>query len=1271
VRRRHSESGNSTPYGGGGGGGSGGPTSGPGGPSAGSGGGGPGGPFGGGAFTNGGGLLSGAVAAAAAALGFGGGGGGNAAAAAADAEEQQPLAAGLHHSLGSFSKLPNHGGAAGGGAPGGPVAAGAAAAAGAGGASPAGPGGGGWRQQTSPLHQRTHGGGGGHHVQFPPSGGSHHAPPGAQQQQQPQQQQQQRRRRLALAGGTAVAALLLLLLALAHSLALAPLLPSPPLAPWRAGRGPAAPVALAGGEVHSSSSSSSQSSSSSAAAAVAAARRGGAVMVGGDFTAAFDSDADGVIDARREFGRVVAEACALEAASLTLRQRLRRAASPSFLLRSPCARPSWLLRGAAPLLLRVGGALGEESGEDSSGPPSGRTDGQGDDTAASAAAAALGGGGSSSSAAYSAFAARLAADLNSMASGPGVPRARRAALRRHAANAVKSAPLAGVVRKSSSSKAAGGGGGGTAAAAAGAATATPSAAAPPTTTTQQTTDPALAALGAPSTALAAPLFHAAHRRPSPPPHLPASAVPGGGGPPETDADARRRLAAPGCGAPTPALLRAAAGGRGGRQLLLVALDWAAFEPFGVNWITHAQRAAGGSSGRTPYLVAAMDRRTAEFMRAHRLGRCVEWWPERLSTDDVVVGEREEGGEGGGGNGGGSSASSSGARLPPPALAPLPAEAPAWRPGSSHARAAGWRLVELARSAAHLGLDVVAGHADAVWLGDPLEYVGLFARAHDFAAASDAPTTNNPPGDVGLELRPRPAVDASPSAFFAAGSGPAGRAALDAWVAARWPERREEEEGQEEQGREKQEERSPAEALRAWLRRAERDALKPQDARALVLRTGATHPSLTAAQSAAHPRYPSARVGLFSPAVVLNGYARWVSRLDARNDARRPANRRPGAVGAHVGGAWGPRLEKDEEEGRRRRRPALPTAWGGLEARVHRLREAGWYADGPKYYSDPLLLSVALPSPEQLFPLGSGFNASASASAAAAAAADASASFSPAQLRQAHDHALRVQLREVEAGMALALSTGRTLVLPRMWCGCVPEEVLAAVEEGEQADADGAAAPAVGCRAPGDDASPLVPFACPADYALDVRALHAYPPSHDNRRLVFREAGFGENERLPGWVAAARTDVAALDPPPCAVGAAAAAAAAAGGGASPSSATRCAEPDPARPPPGVNQVVLAPEALHEGELAALAPGGAAAAGAPGGPSVLLAPYAGARWLHFRDASKSWKGLPAGSDPARTQALEAFLERVVQPGLRGGGEEEAEAEEKGAVGSGKRA
>jgi hypothetical protein len=79
---------------------------------------------------------------------------------------------------------------------------------------------------------------------------------------------------------------------------------------------------------------------------------------------------------------------------------------------------------------------------------------------------------------------------------------------------------------------------------------------------------------------------------------------------------------------------------------------------------------------------------------------------------------------------------------------------------------------------------------------------------------------------------------------------------------------------------------------------------------------------------------------------------------------------------------------------------------------------------------------------------------------------------------------------------------------------------------------------------------------------------------------------------------------------------------------------------------VNQVVLAPEGLQEGELAALAPGGAKNAGAPGGPSALLAPYADARWLHFRSASRSWQGFPTkGGDPARAQAFEAFVDRVV--------------------------
>ena len=119
-----------------------------------------------------------------------------------------------------------------------------------------------------------------------------------------------------------------------------------------------------------------------------------------------------------------------------------------------------------------------------------------------------------------------------------------------------------------------------------------------------------------------------------------------------------------------------------------------------------------------------------------------------------------------------------------------------------------------------------------------------------------------------------------------------------------------------------------------------------------------------------------------------------------------------------------------------------------------------YADGPKYYSDPRLLSFEL----QPYTAPKGFNPAVA---------------SQETMLQLHLQALTFQLSQLYAAAALATLLDRTLVLPPLECYCWSAA-------GSTAGVEGPGLP-VDCRARGDSSSSADtgPFNCTLEQVRDV------------------------------------------------------------------------------------------------------------------------------------------------------------------------------------------
>lgn len=148
-------------------------------------------------------------------------------------------------------------------------------------------------------------------------------------------------------------------------------------------------------------------------------------------------------------------------------------------------------------------------------------------------------------------------------------------------------------------------------------------------------------------------------------------------------------------------------------------------------------------------------------------------------------------------------------------------------------------------------------------------------------------------------------------------------------------------------------------------------------------------------------------------------------------------------------------------------------YGGLSGKQSRAREAMLWWDAPAYYEEGNFLTVDLTVPG----MPDGFN---------------SWTVNEDEI-MFHLDSLQYQLEQAYAGMALASSAGRTIILPKFTCFC--ERIWHAV---------------VNCRLP-DAQAMHFPVTCPADYLFQ---MDRWATEGVGKPLAVREWSFLENPRTP-------------------------------------------------------------------------------------------------------------------------------------------------------------
>lgn len=178
-----------------------------------------------------------------------------------------------------------------------------------------------------------------------------------------------------------------------------------------------------------------------------------------------------------------------------------------------------------------------------------------------------------------------------------------------------------------------------------------------------------------------------------------------------------------------------------------------------------------------------------------------------------------------------------------------------------------------------------------------------------------------------------------------------------------------------------------------------------------------------------------------------------------------------------------------------KRLALHATWTSLnlEGKQHKLREAGAFLDPEVYYRPDKVMLVDITAPSA----PEGYNHWRETE----------------DMIKFHLKAITEQLRQVWRAFALALATGRVLVLPRVQCFCYRNWFMM-----EQ------------CRIPGDSVTQF-PFNCTLDQFMRPKKLYHAPALRD-MQLEFREYSFLENERVSPQLWTDITPVIAKDEPGC-------------------------------------------------------------------------------------------------------------------------------------------
>ncbi|GFR46128.1 hypothetical protein Agub_g7646 [Astrephomene gubernaculifera] len=367
-------------------------------------------------------------------------------------------------------------------------------------------------------------------------------------------------------------------------------------------------------------------------------------------------------------------------------------------------------------------------------------------------------------------------------------------------------------------------------------------------------------------------------------------------------------------------------------IMLTVADWRIFGTMGINWMKHLAK-----WGVDYYLVGATDAKTSQFLGHTGKHPCFKFYEEGASQ-----GSDE------------------------------------YRYGDSHYNAATWRKVVVVSRMVHWGFNVIHSDVDVVWFRDPLPYfLGPKLANVDMAVSSDLISTQNPPGDDGLEVGMHQHTNFNTGVYFVK-STPGGKSFMAGWAAMRGTNINENDQV----------------GVYSFIRN--RPAFPEQ--RVLVLRHN-TGEMEAARQFAADPDkfvrvrkedpLPVAtemRLGALGVHMLLNGYSYFIPKL------HESMNITP--LGIHM--TWVP-LSK--------------------EGKFHRFRDGMLYDDPPEYYDSPdtKYLTADIEAPDA----PSGYNTWRETE----------------DMIQVHLKNMPPQLRQVYRAIAAALALNRTLIFPRLRCYC--------------------------------------------------------------------------------------------------------------------------------------------------------------------------------------------------------------------------------------------
>ncbi|GIL65415.1 hypothetical protein Vafri_19165 [Volvox africanus] len=367
-------------------------------------------------------------------------------------------------------------------------------------------------------------------------------------------------------------------------------------------------------------------------------------------------------------------------------------------------------------------------------------------------------------------------------------------------------------------------------------------------------------------------------------------------------------------------------------VMLTVADWRIFGTMGINWMKHLAK-----YGVDYYLVGATDIKTAQFLGHKGKHPCF-----RFYEDGVQHGSEE------------------------------------YKYGDLDYNAATWRKVVVVSRMVHWGFNVIHSDVDVVWFRDPLPYfLGPALNHVDMAVSSDLISTQNQPGDDGLEVGMHQHTNFNTGVYFVKAS-PGGKALMAAWASMRTTNKHD----NDQFGIYKFIRNRRARQMGRIL------VLEPMPGEDEAAERFASNPEQFERFSTMDPLPVSSEImlGALGVHMLLNGYSYFIPRLHERMNIT--------PLGIHM--TWVP-LSK--------------------EGKFHRFRDGMLYDDPPEYYDAPGLkyLTADIDAPDA----PPGYN-----------------SWSETEdMIQVHIKNMPPQLKQVYRAVAMAMILKRTLIFPRLRCYC--------------------------------------------------------------------------------------------------------------------------------------------------------------------------------------------------------------------------------------------